>query len=261
MKNRDMTKKLTKLIVNGVEYGFKEAIKPITSAWIYRNAQLGVISLSSDGSTWLTIADKNLWATTVYNDGDTLSQANCGNYYQWWNNYGFPFTWAVTTSSTQVDASTYWPWNYYSSSTFITRNGSPQNWDSTVNSNLWWWVTWTVAAMQWPCPTGFHVPSKDELTTLLTTINNIWITSWTYASKYLRIPFAGEREIDTWNTTYQGSYTYILQAIQHSGGNLATLLISNANLEMTYSLKSTWLSIRPFANTPIQPDSSWEKLY
>ena len=85
--------------------------------------------------------DKNLWATTVWNSWDTLSEANCWKYYQRWNNYWFPRTWTVTTSSTQVDASTYWPWNYYSSNTFIIYSWA---WDSTGNGNLWWWVTWVV---------------------------------------------------------------------------------------------------------------------
>lgn len=113
-------------------------------AWIYHNASEWVISISSDWQTWITIADKNLWATTVYNDWDTLSEANCWYYYQWWNNYGFPWTWTVTNSSTKVDASSYWPWNYYNSSTFITVGSSPYNWSSVQNDNLRWWVTWNV---------------------------------------------------------------------------------------------------------------------
>ena len=111
-------------------------------AWIYHSVTEWVISISSDWQTWITIADKNLWATTVYNDWDILSQANCWYYYQWWNNYGFPWTWAISkTSSTQVDASAYWPWNYYSNDTFIVRNDSPYDWSSVQNDNLWWWVT------------------------------------------------------------------------------------------------------------------------
>lgn len=106
------------------------------SAWIYHNSSLWLISISSDGSNWITIMDKNLWATTVYNSGDTLSEANCWNYFQRWNNYGFPFTWSVTVSTSTVDASTYWPWNYYSSSTFISYSWS---WDSSNNKNLRWW--------------------------------------------------------------------------------------------------------------------------
>ena len=109
-------------------------------AWIYRDDTNWIITLSSDGETWITIADKNLWATTVYNDWDTLSQANCWNYFQRWNNYWFPRTWGATTSSTQVDASGYWPWNYYSSSTLIIVTDSPYDWSSVKNNNLRWWV-------------------------------------------------------------------------------------------------------------------------
>ena len=114
----------------------------IESWWIFWSSADWLISLSSDWQTWITISDKNLWATTVWNNWDTLSEANCGKYYQWGNNYWFPFTWTITdTSTTQVDASNYWPWNYYSSSTFIKYSG---RWDSTDNWNLWWWVTWVV---------------------------------------------------------------------------------------------------------------------
>lgn len=111
------------------------------SAWIFRNQTDWLISITSDWTTWYTIQDKNLWATTVYSDWATLSEANCGKYYQWGNNYWFAWTWSVTTSLTKVDASTYWPWNYYSSSTFIS--GSV-DWSSVYNDNLRWWVSqWT----------------------------------------------------------------------------------------------------------------------
>lgn len=113
----------------------------IEAGWIFWSSTDWLISLSSDWQTWITIADKNLWATQVRNSWDTISESNCGKYYQRWNNYWFPRTWSVTTSSTQVDASAYWPWNYYSSNTFITYSW---RWDSTDNWNLWWWVTWVV---------------------------------------------------------------------------------------------------------------------
>ena len=106
------------------------------NAWVYHNLSLGLISLSTNWTTRITIADKNLWATQVWNSSDAVSEANCGWYFQRWNNYMFPRTWSVTTSSTQVNASTYWPWNYYSSSTFITGD----SWDSSGNWNLRWWV-------------------------------------------------------------------------------------------------------------------------
>ena len=107
-------------------------------AWIFRNQTDWLISITSNWTTWYTIQDKNLWATTVYNNWDTLSEANCGKYYQWGNNYWFPSTWSITTSSTQVNAQNYWPWNYYSSSTFIIWSN---NWSSVSNDNLRWWVS------------------------------------------------------------------------------------------------------------------------
>lgn len=111
----------------------------IQSWGIFRDSSEWFISISSNWSTWITIADKNVWATTVYNSGDTLSESNCGKFYQRWNNYGFPRTWSVSTSSTRVNAWDYWPWNYYSSSTFIIRTSSPRWWDSSNNANLRWW--------------------------------------------------------------------------------------------------------------------------
>lgn len=114
------------------------------SAWIFWNQTEWLISITN-WTTGYTIMDKNLWATTVYNNGDTLTQANMWNMYQWWNNYWFPSTWTISnTSPTQVDASDYWPntenW-YYSSDTFIKWNN---DWSSVQNDDLWWWVTWVV---------------------------------------------------------------------------------------------------------------------
>lgn len=112
-------------------------------AWgIFWSSTDWLISMSGDWSTWITIADKNLWATTAWNSWDTLSEANCGKYYQWGNNYWFDWTWTLTnTSTTQVDASSYWPWNYYNSNVFIKYSWRR---DSTDNWNLWWWVTWII---------------------------------------------------------------------------------------------------------------------
>lgn len=105
------------------------------SAWIFWNQTEWLISIT-DWTTWYTIQDKNLWATTVYSDWDTLTEANMGYMYQWWNNYWFPSTWTLSnTSSTQVDASNYWPTNPYSSDTYIIWSS---DWSSVQNDDLWW---------------------------------------------------------------------------------------------------------------------------
>lgn len=113
-------------------------------AWIFHSVSLWLISVSADWNNWITISDKNLWASQIYNYWDTMSEANCWLVYQRWNNYGFPYSWIVATSSTKVDASWYWPWNYYSSATFITVTWADTDWSSVENNNLWWYETWVV---------------------------------------------------------------------------------------------------------------------
>lgn len=118
------------------------------NAGIYSNSILWLVSLSTDWTNRITIADKNVWATTVYSYLDTLSESNCGKYFQWGNNNWFARTWTLAdTSSTQVNTAVYWPWNYYNSSTFVKRSTSPYDWSSPKNDNLRWWVT---GITKWP---------------------------------------------------------------------------------------------------------------
>ncbi len=150
-----------------------------TGAWVFRDATNWLISISWDWSNWTTIMDKNLWATEVFTPWPwtSFTQANCWNYYQRWNNYGFPRTWTVTTSSTQVDASTYWPWNYYSSSTFI----EAYDWSSVQNDNLRWWETWVV--------------------TLNNAITNTWVLSVNWQTWNVTISWWWIQNDTTWTTT------------------------------------------------------------
>ena len=115
-----------------------------SGAWVFRNSSLWLISISGNGTTRYTMADKNLWATST----NTNNTSSYWNHYQWGNNYGFPSNSSVSTSSTLVDASNYWPWNYYSNSTFRTTSSSPYDRSSVQNDNLRWWksisTTWEI---------------------------------------------------------------------------------------------------------------------
>lgn len=106
------------------------------SAGIFYNATLWLISVTNGTDKSITMKDKNEWATVVYNNWDTLSESNCGKYFQRWNYYGFPFTWTVTTSSTAISTTWYGNDNPYSSSTFITWDdrSSPSNDNLRANS-------------------------------------------------------------------------------------------------------------------------------
>lgn len=110
-----------------------------SNKWIYWNSSLWLISIVTQYDWTFTMSDKNLWATTVYNQWDALTDANCWWYYQRWNNYMFGST-VSEYRTTQTNASTYWPWNYYSNNIFIYRTSSPYKWDTSDNANLRWWV-------------------------------------------------------------------------------------------------------------------------
>lgn len=116
---------------------------------IYWNPSLWLITLSykstGGGSfKYITIQDKNLWATTVY-DYDIMWTSNIdsdciGGLYQWGNCHGFEYGWDYETSTTLVDASWYRKYEY-SSDVFIINNWYPTYWqqfnESTYNNNLW----------------------------------------------------------------------------------------------------------------------------
>lgn len=103
-------------------------------AWIFSNSSLWLISLSSDWVTWITMAIKNLGAPDL---------TSAWYFFQWWNINPFIPN-SFTTSSTQVDTTWYWPWNYYSSNVFITIN--PWTSQSGVGFfNMRWWETWVIS--------------------------------------------------------------------------------------------------------------------
>lgn len=241
----------------------RPSIKPITTSWIYHNATLWLISLSANGVSRTTIADKNLWATTVYNNWDTLSNSNCWNLYQWGNNYWFSRSGTPSTSSTVVNASSYWPWNYYSSSTFITWNRA---WDNPANQNLRWDETDTNIARRWPCDEWFHIPTRWELDDFFTIWTNLWLRwtsspSWllTYAKMpiwWYRYSINANLETSLW--AYWSSSPLISPYVKWNSFYMF-ISSSSANVWSSYyQPRCNWFSIRPFTNSPIQPREWWE---
>lgn len=227
----------------------------IITAGVYHNSTLWLISLSSDGANWVTIADKNLWATEVYNDWDELSQANCGNYFQRWNNYGFAFSGGVSNRHEQVDASAYWPWNYYSDYRFRREDTSR---DSSYNNNLWWGVTGTLSAMQWPCGSWFHIPTTTEWANIVSILTAVGIGSrWSNLKIYLKLPMTWFRDYETTNVDLQWARWSYWTSIAWTGDTAKDLDFSNFSINTNDSTyRAYWLSIRAFKNDPIIPDST-----
>ena len=189
-------------------------------------------------------------------------------YYQRWNNHGF---WLVKECNTgeiasnmsrssysalnmgwcfynintstwsynekQIDASAYWPENYYSWDIFIINEnlGNNGDWSIIKNDNLRWWswdnewnLWWLISETpitdrQWPCPRWYHIPSAWEWNNLFVHRYNsevslwwwdlsTWVLQWKYENwsidweddslwiKFWRdflIPFAGFLNFDS----------------------------------------------------------------
>jgi len=228
---------------------YPEANVSYTLNW-NENFTAGLITITDWTKTY-TIMDRNLWATSTGID----SSDSYWYYFQWWNNYWFPSdpNASIATSNTQVDASGYWPWNYYSSSTFIT------GWvdrSSVRNDNLRWWVSGTYEAMQWPCPEWYHVPSSGEwlgLSTMLWYDGIINSDASKQAGNILRnelyFPFAGYRLKSSAGVNYQGTIANYWSSTAYSAAYAYTpSFISDWLRPQGKSYRSDGFSVRCFKN-------------
>ena len=102
------------------------------TTWIYWSSTLWLISIQN-GSSWITISDKNLWATNVWDNW---------LFYQFWNNTWYTYNASPYVTSKPTISTDYWPGNYYTWD--FVRVSSGNNWFNWTNNNIWWWVTdWT----------------------------------------------------------------------------------------------------------------------
>jgi hypothetical protein len=218
-------------------------------------------------TSWITLADKNLWATQICERWDTFSQANVWNWYQRGNNYWFPYsmwtTWPSSISYTQIDASAYWPWNYYSSSTWI--DSFPlDTWDSSNNTDLRWYDSFSISgdyiAIQWPCPNGWHIPTNNEY-------QDIVQTQFPNLAEYLKMEAWGYIN-NTWTQGRPWRFLWLLWCCdaEYTAGQYRTYHGVAYSSDWTLTINWTWgnlnwCPIRPFKNTPVVPDSTRTVLY
>lgn len=105
-----------------------------SSGWLFKNATLWLISIPY-GNDWLTISDKNLWATNILDNW---------LYYQFWNDYGFSPSPSSYVTRKPTFSDEYWPQNHYNSSQFV-RVSKGNNWFDGTCNDIWGWVnpTWS----------------------------------------------------------------------------------------------------------------------
>lgn len=203
---------------------------------IYRSESLWLISIKN-WNNWLTIADKNCWATEAYDWGE-ITLANRWNFYQRWNNYWFSSI-TPTTLNEQVDATNYGP--YYESDTFIT---SSDWWETSRNTNLWGADTDRIESKQWPSPEWYYVPKRQDFQNLTNAILALWLDrdSEVVSKIYLKIP----------NWQYRTCNRYW----QNSARD-----ISFPWFDLVANNNAAWMRIRCFKIISEIPDSSWTVLH
>jgi hypothetical protein len=156
----------------------------------------------------------------------------------------------ITTSTTKVDASGYWPENYYSSDTFIKMYYD--DWANPQNDNLWWWIVWTEYARQGPCPSGWHIPNEDERNTVINLFTTIRPSAhtWTDFSVALKLPFANYRYMSTAKigVSNNGEYWTTSTYYPTTSKNAKNLRMWG-NMVVSNESRAMGLPIRPFKNT------------
>lgn len=189
----------------------------VNATWINLNNfhDLDVYIVNSGENIHYTLMDRNLWASEYYWESNNVWNSY-GAKYQWGNNFSFFINskdW--TTTSWQVDASKYGPWNYYNKNEFVKAHP----WDSSNNKNLRWgeWDTlrgnwsWNSFNRQGPCPDGYYIPSvysrweifqpfghNDNTDENYLNIKSIWLVP----NNYLLLPLA-------WGAFYDKKYSMI----------------------------------------------------
>lgn len=266
-------------------------------AW---NQSLGLLSLVyNEWRDCITIADKNLWATEAYywdtQDPEavepTLSQANCGYYFQWWNNHWFAWTWTVSVTTARVDTVLYWPWSYsdsyYSRSLYWYTSSSNRDWSLPSNDNLWGGATNKERYkrflrvegndMRWPCPEGFHVPTANERTSALNAIVTLeWLTPGSAGvqaiARDLHLPLAWVIAVGSTPPragNYRSTWYYRTSiATQNTSTSPATyqayalqLSTSSPYYEVGVWRRAFGYPVRAFRDTPVAPDSTRTTIY
>ena len=234
------------IVIGSLTYAENDLIVPDTAGWT-------ITVYSQDKSYWITIQDKNLWATNV---GDYW------DFYQWWNNHGNSwnsetviqlldrndsyenhwYDWEVKKFIKIYDISKY---DYWTETSWGNASTVYANWKW---NNLWWgWndnddnnitiVKWydtvnhvatNVTWRQWPCPEWYHVPSAwewQELMMLWCNANSdicSWSVITTQNGEYARANYLNKSGIWTaFSNDLQlplaGNRSYYDGAVYHQG--------------------------------------------
>ena len=263
---------------------------PVYAKW-QKFWDLDVYVLKNESNSGhITMMDRNMWATEIYNKWETTDAVNLESmwyYYQWWNNYGFDSYLEnsggiAQTTNVRVDVDNYsWQSPYYGFKFYTNWNASA-NWMNNINAkkNLWWDTTNSLEARQWPCPQWYHVPTKNDWKWVLDT----WWIVESRGSKYFYfdflIPPAWIR--DRWYKAGLASYVVDEERYRYASSSWnwnefnakAVIVFTQVSIDKLpiVSEKASWgdtthersangLSVRCFKNALNQSSEALNKIY
>ena len=121
------------------------------------------------------------------------------------------------------------------------------------------------SAMRWPCPEGFHVPTRDEMQSLI----DKWVSLWAWnttsgasdLSLYLKLPPTWYRSWPSSTAAKAQATSWFYHTCNASSSTSIYFLTFYTNISITTSSKASGRAIRPFKDTPVIPDSNWTTLY
>ena len=233
----------------------------------------------------ITIMDRNLWAIS----NNINSSDSYGYKYQRWNNYWF------LDSDTPTVTTAWLTWNssydnhgYYSTERINWASHYNDVWYGEHENHRWlrWWASdwssnnrWldtissTAINRQWPCPSGWHVPSAWEWSKLLEywaadyTSNQWWSvsiktdnlkyfesnsTAREAFQTYFKLPFAGTRGANGDIGSAQGAIGYYWSSSpyssSHTNGSYMLYLNSSSVDAHNDGYRSSGFSVRCFKN-------------
>lgn len=138
---------------------------------------------------------------------------------------------------------------------------------STVTNNIvyqaWDWILFNTlykSHSQWPCSEWYHIPTKEELETVVSVLNHFTTVSVASLWTYYFIPPVWYLDRQDW--TLSSAYWVIrIWSCTFKNNQVYVFKDETSWISVALDKPSTGVQIRPFANQSVIPDSSYTALF
>lgn len=197
--------------------------------------------------TGIILSACNVWSSV----SGTGKKSN-GMYFQFWRNKGFYYQSWATYQDTLISSDI---WMHVGNDRYGFINNYFYDWvtswlswyNGKINDNWGYKDSWNIEK-QWPCANGYHIPTFEEMNTILKTNTSIlnyfpkaWLIKWETWSSTHELIHVNNQVWSYWITTQEKKYGSILN-------QFALNIRPNNEIEMMNYDPGYWLSIHCFKN-------------